>query len=207
MKAVKKSVILGLVSLTVLSGAGVVGCSPAQSSTPYTNGITVPRWDNKQIDVYGDGDRVQLSRGSKVLSPPVNLSALPPAYGSSNMAQGLYPGGVTADRISDLAHSVQGVDSAHAIVTGRTAIIGLDLRRDLRSSEAGPILQEIRQRLMIQAPIFQQVYITADRGLSRRIWNVTEGIRQGRGLSSFDGEIRFLVNTIPPVPPVDLPRE
>ncbi len=187
--------------LGALTVSALAGCTPAAGDRMQRQSLE-PRYDNRGIDFDGDGDRSWLSGNNNMNNPPVNLRSLAPmAGGSADMTQGPYSGWVTADRVADLAQTVPGVASASAVLRGQTAIVGLSLHRTVPRERAAQIAQEVRRMLLVQAPVFRTVHISTDNVLSRRVFDVSQNIRNGRPLSSMDGEIEQLSRDIPVLPP------
>ncbi|BCJ87656.1 YhcN/YlaJ family sporulation lipoprotein [Effusibacillus dendaii] len=191
-----------LASLTagMLSGCG--GGSNAGSVKRMNTQGAEPRNANLGIDVDGDGDRAWLSGHNNLNNPPVNLRDYAPSGsgGYRDMTQ-TYSGGVTADRVADLAQSIQGVRDASVVIADQTAIVGLTLQRNVPQDRVEAIKQEVRRLLMIQAPVFRSVRITTDNALSRRIFDAAQNARNGHPISATDQEFSQLVKTVPEVLP------
>lgn len=202
----------------------LVGCTPgvdrdngAQQARYGTNTVQnapgqglvrVPRWDNKQIDVDGDGDAEHISGRNHVGNPSVDLRSFAFPGGSmrgTDTTDGVYPHTFTADRIADLAHSVNGIANARALVVGQTAIIGLNLERGVKPQQRAELVQFVRQRVLVQAPEFQRVHITTDRSLTRRIQRVADDLRAGHSISEYNDDVMELTNKVPAIGPNHLP--
>jgi hypothetical protein len=171
---------------------------------PGKRDVRVPQWDNKNIDVDGDGDREHLSGANSLNNPSVDLRSFATPNGADH-TQGIYPHTYTANRIADLANSVDGVQHAYAIVAGQTLIMGINPRKGVRPEQREQIVQLVRQRVLVKAPEFRRVHITADRALARRVQNVAEEMRAGHSLSTFNDEVMELTRLIPPVSPNTMP--
>lgn len=190
--------VLGSMALGVFAGCGGnPGTNGRMQSIPNTE----PLYDNRGLDLDGDGDRARLSGHNNINNPPVNLSNMAPLGGGYRDMTETYSGGLTADRVSDLAQSVQGVDTASTVLVGQNAIIGLRLHRTVPPERANAIAQEVRQLLMIQAPVFRSVRITTDNALHRRVFDLAQSVRGGRALSSTDRDIQQLTRDIPEILP------
>lgn len=193
------------------------GCTPsndlARNQQRYgvnTNNVApgqekadLPRFDNKNIDVDGDGDKEHLSGANDVNNPSVDLRSF--TYpGTTNAAQGIYPTS-TADRIQDLASSVDGVANSRAIVVGRTVVLGLNLERTVRPNQKADIVNFVRQRILVQAPVFERVHITTDRAQTRQIQRISDELRKGHSLSLYNDEFMELTKNVPAVGPNMMP--
>ncbi|HEU4963382.1 MAG TPA: YhcN/YlaJ family sporulation lipoprotein [Bacilli bacterium] len=166
----------------------------------------VTEWDNKSYDVDGDGDRGMLSGRNNIGNPAVDLRSIPqPGSTGANINSGLYAGTATADRIADLAGSVEGVAHANVIVVGETAVIGLNLNRGVAQADMPGLVQLVRQRVLVQAPVFKRVHITTDRAMTRQIRRISDEIRAGHSLTMFNDDFMDLVRRIPAVAPGAMP--
>jgi hypothetical protein len=198
----------------------VVGCSPQAGSgterdSRYgTNTLEIgsnpdrqrmPQFDNKNIDVDGDGDREHVSGRNNISNPSVDLRSFAQPGGGSDLTNGVYPHTFTADRLTDLASSVNGVANSRALVVGRTAVLGINLERTVRPQQKGEIIQFVRQRVLVQAPEFQRVHISTDRALNRRIGRIADEIRAGHSLTMFNDDFMDLTKRIPAIGPSAMP--
>ena len=172
---------------------------------PGTRQMNVPHWDGKQVDVDGDGDREDLSGRNNIGNPSVDLRSLATPGGGADHTQGVYPHTFTADKIAGLAHSVNGVQNARAVITGSTAIIGLNLDRNITGKQRAAITQFVRQRVLVQAPEFRRVHITSDKAQTRRIQRIADEMRAGHSITMFNDDITELTRTIPAIGPSTMP--
>lgn len=200
--------------LTVVTLVGISGCTQsAREKADNRYGVNtveiapgqqmqkVPNWDNKNIDVDGDGDREHLAGRNNIANPSIDLRSFANPGGGSDLTQGVYPHTFTADRIADLAHSVNGIANARAIVAGQTALIALNFDKGVPPRTQANLIQTVRQRVLVQAPEFKRVHITADRALQRRVQRIADEIRSGHSLSMFNDDITDLTRRIPAIGP------
>ncbi|MFC4769435.1 YhcN/YlaJ family sporulation lipoprotein [Effusibacillus consociatus] len=190
--------VLGTMTIGVLAGCGG---NPGLNGRMQTIPNTEPLYENRGIDIDGDGDRAWLSGHNNINNPPVNLTNLAPLGGGYRDMTQPYSAGMTADRVADLAQSVQGVDTASVVMVGQNAIVGLRLHRTVPRERAVAIAQEVRQLLMVQAPVLRSVRITTDQSLERRVFDLSQSVRNGRALSTTDRDFQDLSRDIPEVPP------
>jgi len=168
---------------------------------PNTQLVRTPQWDNRNIDMDGDGDREHLSGRNSINNPSVDLRSMTNPGGSVDMTSGIYPHTFTADRIADLANTVDGVANARCLLAGQTAILGVNLKRGIRPQQRDEIIQLVRQRILVQAPEFQRVHITTDRPLTRRIQRLADEMRAGHSLTLFNDDVMDLTRQIPAIGP------
>ncbi|MDI3327806.1 MAG: YhcN/YlaJ family sporulation lipoprotein [Alicyclobacillaceae bacterium] len=191
-----KALVAGVAVWAVCSGS-LTACAPGRE--PGAAPGPAPRLDRSRVDVDGDGDRSRWAKGQDILNPPVQLGTVPsPRSGAASN------GGTAAlaDRIADVAQSVPGVQSAAAVVRGRQAYVGLRLSPNIRDSgRVNQVKTEVRQRLLIQAPVVYRVHVTDDRQLTRQIEEVADAVRAGRPVQDFSGRIDEWERLIPPTAP------
>jgi hypothetical protein len=207
------AVLLAVVTMTSVTGCAKSGQNAADNRygvntvevAPGQELHRVPNWDNKNIDVDGDGDREHLSGRNNIANPSIDLRSFANPGGGSDLTQGVYPHTFTADRIADLAHSVNGVANARALVIGQTAIVALNLDKGVKPQAQAHLVQTVRQRILVQAPEFKRVHITADRALHRKVQRIADEIRSGHSLSMFNDDITALTQQIPAIGPSNVP--
>ena len=97
------------------------------------------------------------------------------------------------------------MQNARAIITGNTAIIGLNLDRGLSAGRRAAVTQFVRQRVLVQAPEFRRVHNTSAKAQARRITSIADEMRAGHSLSMFNDDIADLTRTIPAIGPSSMP--
>jgi len=188
------------VAVCALTAFIISGCDANTGLRSEVGNVKPEQYDHQKIDADGDGDRDILAGYNDINNPPIN--PVTPSTAVGDITRGdRSPGLLTADRLSDLAQATRGVDAAFAVISGRTAVIGVDLKRGLDPVYAKPIIEEIRKRVLIQAPGFLNVHITINRKITSRIDHIREGLRAGQPLSLFEGDIKELIRTVPAIPP------
>ncbi|MBE3552389.1 MAG: YhcN/YlaJ family sporulation lipoprotein [Kyrpidia tusciae] len=180
-------------AVLVITGCGIgqpgIGAQPPAA----------PKMDRSRIDVDGDGDRNRWAHGQDVLNPPVSLGTLPSPRSGAGVDGGE---AALADRVADVASSVPGVQSAAAVVRNHRAFIGIRVSMPIRDAErTEQVKTEIRQRLLITAPVINEAHITEDRALLRQIEDVADAVRAGRPVSDFQSRIAQWQRQIPRVLP------
>lgn len=103
-----------------------------------------------------------------------------------------------AQRLSDEAKTVEGVRSATVVVSGNTAIVGINLDRNIEASKTQAIKDEIEDRFKRVEPRIDRVVVTADADLVKRIENLGKGVAEGRPLSEFTKEFNAILTRMTP---------
>lgn len=163
-------------------------------------GSVEQQFDTRHVDGDGDGDRAKLSGYNNINNPPVDLRTVPPAHAAgTKLTHGMYSGNGYADTIARLTLSIPGVTHAAAVTSGQVVLVGIGV-----SQKGNPniqhINQEIRRRLLTQAPEFRFVYVTAHPQQVTAINQIADGLRSGQPLSTFTQRIANLTRTMNPVP-------
>jgi len=103
-----------------------------------------------------------------------------------------------AQKLAAEAHRVAGVKSATVILTGNTAIVGLDLKPGVKSADIGTIKTEVARRVKAADKRIRSVQVTTDPKMIARIQNVARGIAQGKPVSSFKTQVNEILKSITP---------
>ncbi|MBX6394294.1 MAG: YhcN/YlaJ family sporulation lipoprotein [Alicyclobacillaceae bacterium] len=186
-------------AVVIALACGLVACAPTTRPPGAEPQAPDMRIDRSRVDVDGDGDRERWAKRQDVLNPPVSLGTLP----SPRSGAGINGGSAAlADRIADVALSVPGVQSAAAVVREQHAYIGVRVSPAVWDAGRGEqVKTEIRQRLLIQSPIFPKVHVTEDPALVRQIEDVADAVRAGRSLNDFKARVDQWERQIPVVAP------
>ncbi|AOZ91699.1 YhcN/YlaJ family sporulation lipoprotein [Paenibacillus crassostreae] len=107
------------------------------------------------------------------------------------------------NHLEALAERVSGVERAHCVVIGDTAVVGIDVDGDLPRSRVGTIKYSVAEALRAD-PQGMRSLVTADMDLSHRLDEIGKHIRQGRPISGFSSELADIVGRIIPQLPKDV---
>jgi len=102
-----------------------------------------------------------------------------------------------AARLADAADDVAGVRKAWVVLSGTTAYVGLDLEPN-QEPRSKTIQREVASRCKHADNRIRRVMVTTDPDLVTRITRVSEGIAQGRPISSFTREMSELNKRMTP---------
>ncbi|MCJ8011388.1 YhcN/YlaJ family sporulation lipoprotein [Paenibacillus sp. KQZ6P-2] len=172
-----------MLMLVVLSLAVISGCNNAQNknASPSPQSIQGP---SVASSVYNS---VSLKSAGK-----------PTVYATQNPADLS-----EKEHLEALAERVAGVNSAHAVVFGNSAVVGLDVDGNLSRSRVGNIKYSVAEALR-KDPRGKNAYVTADMDLSNRIAEIGQHIQKGEPVSGFASELADIVGRIVPQLPKDV---
>lgn len=108
-----------------------------------------------------------------------------------------------AERLADLAASVPEVNRATCVVMGNTAIVGIDVKGSLDSSQVGTVKYSVAE-ILRNDPYGVHAIVTADLDLYHRIQNVADDLRKGNPISGLSNELADIIGRIMPQVPSDI---
>lgn len=103
-----------------------------------------------------------------------------------------------AENAVDAAGDVEGVAAANVVVLGNTALIGVDLDKDIEKEKVDDIKNKIDQAVKEKDKRIKNTSITADPDLATRIKKVTTGISEGRPISESWDELTDIFKRMTP---------
>jgi len=106
------------------------------------------------------------------------------------------------DHLESLAKRVPGVNGAHCVVMGKTAIVGIDVDGKLPRSRVGSIKYSVAEALR-KDPRGMNALVTSDMDLSNRLAELSRHVSQGHPISGFATELADIIGRIIPQLPED----
>ncbi len=106
------------------------------------------------------------------------------------------------DHLERLASRVKGVQSARAVMLGKTAIVGIDVDGKLDRSRVGTIKYSVAEALN-KDPHGANAIVTADMDITNRLTEIGNSIREGRPIAGLGNELADLIGRIVPQVPGD----
>lgn len=103
-----------------------------------------------------------------------------------------------ARRIADNVADLKEIESATCVISGNTAIIGVQFSEQYKGKMTDEIKKKIDQVVKKTDTRISRVAVTADPDLVSRIRDIFRDIGRGRPLSGFVKEINELLNRIQP---------
>lgn len=98
----------------------------------------------------------------------------------------------TAKNAADMATSVQGVDSAVAVVITNMVLVGIRIESNMAEDEEN-IKEEVARRIRADEPNIATVYVSADPDIFQRLQEISQGIRRGEPITSFFDQLTEVV--------------
>lgn len=93
------------------------------------------------------------------------------------------------------AARVKGVNKATVVLTGNTAMVGLDLKA---GADAKKVKSEVADAVKRSNNLIKNVLVSTDPELNTRLVNISKGIAQGKPIDTFTREIDQLRNRLSP---------
>ncbi|MFD0588081.1 YhcN/YlaJ family sporulation lipoprotein [Paenibacillus sp. GCM10027627] len=105
--------------------------------------------------------------------------------------------------LESLAKGIDGVQNAHCVIVGHTAIVGIDVEGSLERSRVGTIKYSVAEAFR-NDPYGIDAYVTADLDLSKRLEEIGTDVRNGRPVAGFAEELADIMGRIVPQLPRDV---
>ncbi|MEN6460515.1 MAG: YhcN/YlaJ family sporulation lipoprotein [Syntrophomonas sp.] len=159
-----------LILITVLLGASLVlgGCTT--SKKPYQS----------------PGNN---TTNPKVTTPaPTTPKATTPTTNNSKQL---------VNRVNAAAEKVSGVRKATTVVSGKMIYIGLDLNANLEKNKSAQVERNVADKIKKMEPTYT-VGVASDVDTVTRIKKVSQGIAQGKPLTSFKNELENIGTRVKP---------
>ncbi|GAX91831.1 YhcN/YlaJ family sporulation lipoprotein [Effusibacillus lacus] len=102
-----------------------------------------------------------------------------------------------ADEIAQVLTGIPGVERAYVLLTGRIALVGVDLKADISGSKIDTVKYSVKEAAERTGPGYKAV-VTADVDTVTRIRELANGARNGRPISSLADEIADILSRLYP---------
>lgn len=102
-----------------------------------------------------------------------------------------------AAHLEEIAQRVPRVNAAHCVVFGNTAIVGIDIDKELDRAKVGTIKYSVAEALR-KDPYGANAIVTADMDLDQRLKQIRDNIRAGKPISGFANELAAIIGRIMP---------
>ena len=100
--------------------------------------------------------------------------------------------------IAERASELKEIKSANCVITGDTALIGVQFDKQYKGGITDRIKEKVEDACKDEDPQIERVIVTADPDIFARIQDILEDIGEGRPVSGFAEEINELINRIQP---------
>ncbi len=134
----------------------------------------------------------------KPLPPAPRTAPRTPAPGVSRMPTTSPELNRIATKLAAEADKVPGVKKATVVLSGNMAYVGLDLQADIEAGRTNAVKRDVAVRVKNADKRLTNVYVSTDADIVTRIKRVSEGIRKGQPVSSFDRELTEIGRRIVP---------
>jgi YhcN/YlaJ family sporulation lipoprotein len=111
-----------------------------------------------------------------------------------------------ADRLEKLAASIPRVESAHCVVFGNTAVVGINVSPDLDRSKIGTIKYSVAEALR-KDPYGVNAIVTADMDLDQRLRDIRDNVKNGHPITGFAEQMADIIGRVMPQLPRDINNE
>lgn len=108
--------------------------------------------------------------------------------------------------LEEIAKRTPGVNNAHCIIMGNTALIGIDVDAKLERARVGTVKYTVAEAIR-KDPDGAGTIVTADVDLAQRISEIGTKIREGHPISGFTTELADIIGRIVPQFPQDTNHE
>lgn len=105
--------------------------------------------------------------------------------------------------LEGLAKGIDGVENAHVVIIGKTAVVGIDVDSKLERSRVGTIKYSVAEAFH-EDPYGVNAVVTADVDLNERIKEMGQDIRAGRPILGITEELADIIGRIIPQVPADI---
>ncbi|WP_077211390.1 YhcN/YlaJ family sporulation lipoprotein [Bacillus dakarensis] len=108
-----------------------------------------------------------------------------------------------SQHLVDLATSIPNVNDATAVVLGRYAIVGIDVKEDIERSQVGSIKYSVAESLK-KDPHGARAIVVADPDITARLEEIQEDIRSGAPIQGIINELADISGRLMPEIPADI---
>lgn len=211
----KKKIWILLSIILVIGVIALAGCTTADrrpDTTPNQNRTTVPRQTRVTPPTTPTPGTTRTTPNNTRVTPrttsPRTISDNP---GTTDIPGTTSPRRVRrtetidndtarsqAKRIADAIAKERNIDSASCVITGDTALIGVQFEKQYKGELTDAIKKSVEKRVKDIEPDIDNVVVTADPDLLSRIKTIASDIENGKPLSGFTKEIEEIIRRINP---------
>ncbi len=206
----KKNKILIFVFAFVLS-VSIMGCAPRKTQLNRTQtrvGMESPSNMTRRNNVVSPNVRTNIPGRNTVVQPnPTTDITRRDVVPTPNVTTDITRRNTTMDmslvnRARTIAQKVvdlNEVDRANCLITGDTAVVGVDIKNNVRGQMTTELKRKIETRVKNTDNRIKNVAVTADPDLSTRIRTMATDMENGRPISGFANEIQEILRRITPI--------
>ncbi|HWP96714.1 MAG TPA: YhcN/YlaJ family sporulation lipoprotein [Syntrophomonadaceae bacterium] len=142
------------------------------------------------MSLAAGGCRTAAQKPANPTTPPNYTTPAPINNSPAPMAPAPTTADISKQAVAE-ALKVNGVKSATAFVSGKTIYIGLELAANQKNMTPATIEKSVMDQVKLMQPGYT-VMVTSDKKAAAQIKAVSQGIAQGKPLSSFQQEINSI---------------
>jgi YhcN/YlaJ family sporulation lipoprotein len=101
-------------------------------------------------------------------------------------------------KISDRIEDLKEVETAACIITGNTALVGIQFDEQYKGTKTDAIKEKVEKAAKAADARVNNVVVTAEPDTLSRIQSILRDVGQGRPISGFTEEINELINRVQP---------
>lgn len=213
----KKRIWVLLSIILIIGVIALAGCTTADrnpdDSTPNQNRTTVPRQTRVTPPTTPTPGTTRTNPGNTRVVPRTTSprTSIPDSPNTTGVPGTTSPRTVRrtdtidddtarsqAKRIADAVAKEKNIDSASCVITGDTALIGVQFEKQYKGDLTDAIKKSVEKRVRDIEPDLDNVVVTADPDLLSRIKTIASDIENGKPLSGFTEEIEEIIRRINP---------
>lgn len=103
-----------------------------------------------------------------------------------------------AEKIARNVAKLKEVNSATCVITGNTALVGIDMKDNIEGNMTNDLKRKVESSVRNTDKNINNVTVTADADLYKRISNMARDIRNGKPITGFTDEIQEMLRRITP---------
>lgn len=146
------------------------------------------------ITVSSLGCNAQRKPAAEDNPPPAPTAPAPATPLPQNPAES----GPLAENLAERAVAVEGVKQATVVLTGSTALVGIDLKAGIERANTNAIKDKVAGVVKRADNRIKNVLVSTDPDTVVRIRKVAAGIGEGRPVTSFSREVGEIIRRISP---------
>ncbi|TCP59510.1 YhcN/YlaJ family sporulation lipoprotein [Tumebacillus sp. BK434] len=183
MNFMKTRSLLAILTAVALVGCGNQGAAPKQQAGDHVNIKTTPAEQNP--------NRQQVSEihkpNYKVRAPQIDVANNAPPKSTDQQA----------DDIANMLTRLPGVERAAVVITGKTALVGLDLNANITGSQIDSIKFSAKEAVERSGKGYNAL-VSADLDTVTRSRALIRDIRNGKPIEGISNEIADIVSRLIP---------
>ncbi len=139
-----------------------------------------------------------MARKPAPQNPPEAQAPAPAAPSNQAMPDNAEEVNQIAERLTETAAQVPGVERAVVVIAGTTAYVGVDQKEDMGGADTEKVKRDVSNEVKKAEPRLTAVYVSSDPDVTARLRSIADGVAAGKPLSTFDNELSEITKRISP---------